>query len=134
MSSENIYFFRFGYLHPEDWLSSLTDRDFEYESSALVPVNAVGKHEAMQQGCAFAMWYVEKLFGCYPQVLVDAKEVLGLQGQEVPSSSYSWSTASFGCRVEEEISEASQELASLLPTLQADAMPDFAKVREALQD
>ena len=133
MSEAKLYYFNFGYLHPEDWLASLQD-DFEYESSAVVPILAEGKSDALQKGYRFAMWYVEQLFNVHPDVIQEAKEKFSAGSADGSPPDHGWTAVAFASWVDEELADESRELVETMPTLESDEMPDFKAVRAALQD
>ena len=111
-----VFFFLFGYHHPDAWEAAVHDKNFDLDSTGVLPIRASDKDSAFRWGTQVAKWYVSKLFSLYPTL------------------TYDWSPEKYACWTEESAPEGTEDCVNKINTIDDGAYPHFDELRRALQD
>lgn len=115
-TSSRIYYFLFGYHHPDAWEVIQNDKNFDFESTGVLPIHAKDETAAFQWGKHLAMWYVSKLF----------LDHSGL--------TYNWSPDEYACWIETSLPVGCEECISELGEIVVNSYPEFDELKMAMQD
>lgn len=111
-----IFYFMFGYHHPDAWEAVRHDPAFEMESTGILPIWASDEIAASRWGKCVAKWYLSQLYLTHPDL------------------KYNWSPDKYACWVEREVPEGSEEAVNQLAEIDVDSYPEYSNLKKAFQD
>lgn len=115
-ASNRIYYFMFGYHHPDAWEAVQKDPSFDCEATGILPIRADDETAALQWGKQLAMWYVSKLYLDYPAL------------------AHNLSPKGYACWIETSLPQGCEDCVGQVGEVCVNSYPDFDRLKGAMQD
>lgn len=112
---KGICYFQFGYHHPHSRESAQRDKDFDFESTGVFPIQADKSENAIKWGKCLAKWYLIKLYLEYPGI------------------EYEWSPDCYACWIESEVPKGFEEIVRRIGIIQDNTYPEYVQIKKAFE-
>jgi hypothetical protein len=111
-----MFYFMFGYHHPDAWEEIQHDDSFDFDSTGIVPIRGPSEAAAIEWGKCLAKWYLSELYRNHPHL------------------TYEWSPDRYACWIETSVPDGCEEVVRQLGVIDIDSHPSFDHIKRAFQD